>query len=284
VQLASGRIAEANRRDSDCYFLPRHRRTTGVWKLQAYPGVENVEAEDLGDEEEHAQRREQGLPAPPPERGLPVLQGQLVEPAHEREPPRQAPRPAQRQRAEPRAQQPQHRAHQSQRLGEALARHQLGHLAGHGRVGGRREEELLHDLAAAAVLLRLRVVVVTVPAVRRRQGRHQRAAEGGERGHLGRREAVRVPLPLRAPTPQERVSPLVVARAHGAGWRPPGDERVALYSATGSSDRAGGESSIINRGLRMSFREVDTHSGGTEALRQAQTHSAVEKWSIYIAL
>jgi len=177
-----------------------------------------VEADGLDNDEEHAQRQEQGLPAPPPERGLPLLQGQLVEPAHEREPPRQArPGPAQRQRAEPGAQQPQHRAYQRQRLGEALARHLLGHLAGHGRVGGRGEEELLHDLvlvaaaapAAAAVLL----LLVTVPAVRR-QGRHQRAAEGGERGHLGRREAVGVRLPVRGSSPQERVSPLV-ARAHG---------------------------------------------------------------------
>jgi hypothetical protein len=64
---------------------------------EAYPGVEDVEAEDLSDELEHSQRRELRLPAPPPHRALTPLWGQVGaplrghvgEPAHEREPPRQ---------------------------------------------------------------------------------------------------------------------------------------------------------------------------------------------------
>jgi len=96
------------------------------------------------------------------------------------------------------------------------------------------------------------VVVVAVAAVRR-QGRHQRAAEGGERGHLGRREPVGVLLTPRAYSPQERVSALV-ARAHG---------RLLLTSVCGVVQDYCWVRGTTNR---LSLREVDKHSGGTEAL------------------
>ena len=155
-----------------------------------------------GDMEKVAQRQEHRLPAPPPERGLLVLHGQLVELPHERALPRQAAAAspaAQRQRAEGVP-----RSHSTARTSaSASGRHARAMSCATSPGNGASLAEPRRNASAAS----------SPPPrgfrpLRRRQGRHQHAAQGGERGHLHRGEAVGVPaLPRRdAASTQQRVA------------------------------------------------------------------------------